>query len=65
MCELKPKAICYSVKIAWDDKLYLLLINYNIQLRDVPLIVSKHYYFIVHNKGKKGFFFAFNKNVAA
>ena len=54
MCDEKPKAIWYSVKIAWDHKLYLLLINYNIQLRDVLLIVSKHYLLFI-TKGRKVF----------
>ena len=54
MCDQKPKAIWYSVKIAWDHKLYLLLINYNIQLRHVLLIVSKHYLLII-TKGRKVF----------
>ena len=54
MRQQKPKAIWYSVKIAWDHKLYLLLINYNIQLRDVLLIVSKHYLLFI-TKGRKVF----------
>ena len=54
MCDQKSKAIWYSVKIAWDHKLYLLLINYNIQLRDVLLIVSKHYLLFI-TKGRKVF----------
>ena len=54
ICDQKPKAIWYSVKIAWDHKLYLLLINYNIQLRHVLLIVSKHYLLFI-TKGRKVF----------
>ena len=52
--EQKPKPIWYSVKIAWDHKLYLLLIYYNTQLRDVLLIVSKHYLLFI-TKGRKVF----------
>lgn len=52
MCEEKPKAIWCSVEIALDHKLYLLLINYNIQLRDVLLIVSKHYLLFITKERK-------------